>query len=169
MKNENIFGISKCRIVNLERISPRLRIEEKARIESKFRRAGNWSTKFTTRRPSEETHTRGDERSGKRRMKSRDTCRKRKKDGRRGSKHLCKAEKEMRKWKKKARKETYDENIRSLSPFLSSPRLAGCIYHWVALARDTRGGHVGRRRRVATPTMPGVVEVRQESYDKVGG
>lgn len=40
------------------------------------------------------------------------------------------------------------------SPFLSSPRLASCICHWVAracrlaLARDTRGGHVGGWRRV---------------------
>lgn len=32
--------------------------------ESKFQRAGNWSTKFTTRRSSKETHT--DEKVGKR-------------------------------------------------------------------------------------------------------
>lgn len=38
--------------------------------------------------------------------------------------------------------------VLSLSPFLSSPRLASCIFHWVALARDTKGGHVDGGRVV---------------------
>lgn len=34
------------------------------------------------------------------------------------------------------------------SSSLSSPRLASCICHWMAHARDTRGGRIGGRRRV---------------------
>lgn len=71
---------------------------------------------------------------------------------------------------------------RPFSPFLSSPRLASCICHWVAracrlvLAHDMRGGHVGGWQRADDgggegSTTGGVaeVEVMQERYDEVGG
>lgn len=164
MKNENIFGISKYRIVNLERTSPRPRIEEKARTMANrveipaCRQLEHKVHDTSVVGGNTYTRMKGQEKEGRRSMDTRRE-RERKTGRRRGSKQLCvkrrKLARDEKIEEKKARREKYDENVRSLSPFLSSPRLAGCICYWVALARDTRGGHIGGRRRVATPTTRG--------------